>query len=199
MFGLSILKGMGITLKHFFETYTQDLKRLGGFGRRLRPDAPAVHQRPEERGFFTVQYPEEKLAIPERFRYIPMLVYEEDTGDIRCTSCGICAKVCPPQCIWIVQAKDEAGKTIPQCSEFYIDTSVCMSCGYCAEFCPFDAIKMNHEYELASYERHHTWVYDLQDLLVSAGYYAATHPKAWAREEEERQKKEAAKKAAKRK
>jgi len=199
MFGLSILKGMGITLKHFFETYTQDLKRLGGFGRRLRPDAAAVHQHPEERGFFTIQYPEEKLAIPERFRYIPMLVYEEDTGDIRCTSCGICAKVCPPQCIWIVQAKDEAGKTIPQCSEFYIDTSVCMSCGYCAEFCPFDAIKMNHEYELASYERHHTWVYDLPDLLVSTTYYAATHPKAWAREEEERQKKEAAKKAAKKK
>ncbi|NOZ05932.1 MAG: 4Fe-4S dicluster domain-containing protein [Chloroflexi bacterium] len=195
MFGTSILKGLWITLRHFFETYTEDVKRLGGWGRTLRPDAASVRQKPEAKGFFTVQYPEEKLAIPERFRYIPMLIYEQDSGDIRCTSCGICAKVCPPQCIWIVQAKDEAGKTIPQPSEFYIDSSVCMSCGYCAEFCPFDAIKMNHDYELASYERHNTWLYDLQDLLVSTSYYAETHPKGWSLEEKARARK-AKKKAA---
>ncbi len=198
MFGLSLLKGMGITLRHFVETYTQDIKRLGGWGRRLRPDSAAVRQNPGDRGFFTVQYPEEKLAIPERFRYLPVLIYDDETGDVRCTSCGICPKVCPPQCIWIVQAKDESGKTLTHPQEFFIDASICMSCGFCAEFCPFDAIKMDHNYELSGYERHHTWVHNLQDLLVSTSYYAETHPKAWTAEEEERRKKEAAK-AAKRK
>jgi ferredoxin len=40
--------------------------------------------------------------------------------------CGICAKVCPPQCIWIVQQTDDAGKPIPKPDEFFIDTSVCI-------------------------------------------------------------------------
>jgi len=28
-----------------------------------------------------------------------------------------------------------------------------MNCGLCAEYCPFDAIKMDHDYELADYDR----------------------------------------------
>ena len=40
------------------------------------------------------------LPIPEEFRYVPFLVYDEGadgTKTQRCTSCGICAKVCPPR------------------------------------------------------------------------------------------------------
>ncbi|MFQ6058447.1 MAG: NuoI/complex I 23 kDa subunit family protein [Anaerolineae bacterium] len=195
MFGLGILKGMGVTLKHFLETYLAD---VGQFPRRYRADAAAVRQAPRERGLFTVQYPEEKLAVPERFRYLPMLLYEEESGEERCTACGICAKVCPPQCIWIVRAVGEDGKPEPRAEEFCIDVSVCMSCGFCAEFCPFDAIKMDHRYELSSYERHETLVYDKRDLLVSTEYYARTHPTAWAEEEAVRRKKEAARARVKR-
>jgi len=68
-----------------------------------------------------------------------------------------------------------------------------MSCGFCAEYCPFDAIKMNQEFELSSYERHESWLYDMDDLLVSTAYYAKTHPQAWAAEEEVRRKKAEAK------
>ncbi len=27
-----------------------------------------------------------------------------------------------------------------------------MNCGFCAEYCPFDAIKMDHDFDIASYE-----------------------------------------------
>jgi len=190
MFGLGVLKGMGVTLKHFVETYVDDVRQ---FPRRYREDAPAVRQRPGERGIFTVQYPEEKLNIPERFRYLPFLLRDEETGKHRCTACGICAKVCPPQCIWIVQATREDGRRKPEAEEFYIDMSICMSCGFCTEYCPFDAIKMDHDFELSTYERHQTLLYDKEKLTRSTAYYAETHPTAWAEEEAIRRAKEEAK------
>jgi NADH-quinone oxidoreductase subunit I len=185
---------MAVTLKHFVETYVSDFKR---FPRRYRDDAHAVRQMPGERGVFTIQYPEERLAVPERFRYLPMLLWDTKEDKLRCTACGICAKVCPPQCIWIVRGTKPDGKPRPEPDEFYIDVSICMSCGFCAEFCPFDAIKMDHKFELSTYERHESLVYDLERLKVTTDYYAETHPLAWAEEEEARRQKAAAKAKAK--
>jgi NADH-quinone oxidoreductase subunit I len=180
MFGLGVLRGMAVTLKHFVDSYIDD---IGQFPRRYREDANAVHQLPHERGMFTVQYPEERLAVPERFRFLPFLLWDTEVDNIRCTSCGICAKVCPPQCIWIVRGTKPDGKPKPEPEEFYIDVSVCMSCGFCAEYCPFDAIKMDHVFELSDFERHDTLVYDLKDLTKTTDYYAETHPIAWAEEQ----------------
>ena len=192
MTGLGVARGLWVTFRHFVMTYVADLKR---FPRRYRPDAPAVRQSAGDRGAFTVQYPEERLAVHERFRSFPVLIAEATTGEERCTACGICAKVCPPQCIWIVRAKGEDGRPKPQPEQFYIDISICMSCGFCAEFCPFDAIKMDHRFELASPERLETFVYDKKDLVVSSDYYAKTHPVAAAEEDEARRKKAEAKAA----
>ncbi len=190
MFGFGVLRGMMVTLKHFVETYTEDPKRIKA--RALTPDA--VRQTPNDsKGLFTVQYPEEKLAIPERFRFYPMLIVDADTGQDWCTSCGICAKVCPPQCIWILRGTKPDGKPKPEPEEFYIDTSICMQCGYCAEFCPFDAIKMNHDYELSTYERHESAIYNKDILSVTTTYYARTHPRAWAEEAAARDAKESKK------
>src|SRR5579883_1373702 len=146
MFVTGVLQALSVTLRHLLEA-----RRGTAVGRERR--ANGIVQTPGEKGIFTVQYPEEKLAVPERFRYFPMLLYDAETGRERCTSCGICAKVCPPQCIWIVRTTGPDGKPVPEPKEFYIDLSICMSCGYCAEYCPFDAIKMNHVYELATNER----------------------------------------------
>ncbi|MCW5852495.1 MAG: 4Fe-4S binding protein [Anaerolineae bacterium] len=190
MFGFGVLRGLMVTLKHFVETYTEDPKRIKA--RALTPDA--VRQTPNDsKGLFTVQYPEEKLAIPERFRFYPMLIVDADTGQDWCTSCGICAKVCPPQCIWIVRGTKPDGKPKPEPEEFYIDTTICMQCGYCAEFCPFDAIKMNHDYELSTYERHESAIYNKDILSVTTTYYARTHPRAWAEEAAARDAKESKK------
>lgn len=192
MFGSGVLRGMLVTLRHFVETYTEDPRRV-----KARAATPnAVRQTPNDaRGLFTVQYPEEKLAIPERFRFYPMLIVDGTTGQDWCTSCGICAKVCPPQCIWIVRGTQPNGKPKPEPEEFYLDTTICMQCGYCAEFCPFDAIKMNHDYELSAYERHESAIYNKEMLSVTTTFYARTHPRAWAEESAVRAEKEARDKA----
>ena len=194
MFGSGLLKGLGVTIKHFIDTYVDDVKKIPS---RYAHGEDFLRQTPDERGIFTIQYPEEKRQLPERFRYIPMLIHDTPKGEDRCTACGICAKVCPPQCIWIVRDKDEKGKPIPRPAEFYIDASICMSCGFCAEFCPFDAIKMNHDYEIAAYERMPELVFDLEELRVPTTYYARIRPGDWEEEEAARKAKEAEKAAAK--
>ncbi|MCS7261076.1 MAG: 4Fe-4S dicluster domain-containing protein [Anaerolineae bacterium] len=183
MFGIGIAKSLAVTFKHFIETYLDDLKY---FPRRYSELALESRQSVRGRGLFTVQYPEQERPVPEAFRFLPFLVYDVQVeGDttrqvIRCTACGICARVCPPQCIWIVRAQDEKGKPLTAPAEFYIDIDVCMNCGFCAEFCPFDSIVMDHEYKLADYERHVGHIYDLQRLLRPAGYYARIRPAQYA-------------------
>jgi NADH-quinone oxidoreductase subunit I len=195
MYGIGIVKGLGVTLWHFIETYIDDLRWLGH--RYYNDEALAVRQGPDARGVFTVQYPEEKLPIPEEFRFLPFLVYEVDENGAqhdRCTSCGICAKVCPPQCIWIVRSDDpETGRPVPEPAEFYIDTDICMNCGLCAEFCPFDAIKMDHDFELSGGDRFAGHIYNKTKLSRPVDYYASIRPTNYAREEINRAEKESKK------
>jgi len=52
-----------------------------------------------------------------------------------CTSCGICAKVCPYNAITVdVRAKTSA----------HVTTAACAGCGTCAAECPVGAIEMHH-------------------------------------------------------
>jgi NADH-quinone oxidoreductase subunit I len=200
MYGKGIIKGLGVTIKHFIQTYIEDLRWLGKG--RYYTEAGVLHRMsPETRGIFTIQYPEEKMPVPEEFRFIPFLIYEVDENGEhrdRCTSCGICAKVCPPQCIWIERTNDpKTGRPIPEPKEFYIDVDICMNCGFCAEYCPFDAIKMDHDYELAVYDRHAVNIYDKEKLDRPLSYYESIRPNNFAREEAARAEAEAAKAARK--
>jgi len=198
MFGIGLLKGLGVTVKHALETYSDDREQVPDRYRdsvELGNNRRIINQPIDQEGLLTIQYPEEKRQLPERFRYIPMLIWDSEKNEDRCTACGICAKVCPPQCIWIVRDADEKGKPITRPAEFYIDAAVCMSCSFCAEFCPFDAIKMNHDYELAVYDRYPQLVYDLEELTVPLEYYAALWPTQFAEEQERRQREEEEKKA----
>ena len=199
MYGIGILKGLWVSLKHFILTYVEDIAWLGR--RYYTKEGIARRMSTEARGIFTVQYPEEKLPVPEEFRYIPFLIYEEnENGEKvdRCTSCGICAKVCPPQCIWIIRTNDpNTGRPIPAPKEFYIDVDICMNCGLCAEYCPFDAIKMDHDYELSVYNRFERNIFDKDKLSKSLSYYASIRPVNYAREEAARAEAEAAKAARK--
>lgn len=197
MYGKGILKGLSVTWKRFWDTYTEDISWLLRGRKRYNTTEGIAHRASKDtKGIFTVQYPEEQLIVPEEMRYIPFLVYDEAADgkkEVLCTSCGICAKVCPPQCIWIVRSNDPAtGRPVPVPTEFYIDMDICMNCGFCAEYCPFDAIKMDHDFDIASYGRN---VYNLEKLLKPTSYYAKIRPENYAREEEARRAKEAAKAA----
>ena len=63
MDGMGIIKGMGVTLKRFIDTYVEDIKWLGR--RYYTKEGVARRMSAEARGIFTVQYPEEKLPVPE--------------------------------------------------------------------------------------------------------------------------------------
>jgi NADH-quinone oxidoreductase subunit I len=197
MYGKGILKGLSVTAKRFINTYIDDIAWLLKGKKRYYSEEGIKHRSSADtKGIFTIQYPEERLIAPEEMRFVPFLVYDEKpegNREVRCTSCGICAKVCPPQCIWIVRSNDpNTGRPIPEPTEFYIDVDICMNCGFCAEYCPFDAIIMDHDFELASLGRS---VYNMEKLLKPAAYYKSIRPEQYDRNEAERQAKEAAKAA----
>jgi NADH-quinone oxidoreductase subunit I len=205
--GYGIVIGHLVTLRRFLLTFWRDVRAGKGFHRRggghqfvdlwphkrSRGEEPTVVQDSKTEGLFTVEYPDERLPLYERFRVLPVLVYDDEDGNVRCTSCNICAKVCPPQCIWMTQARGPKG-VVPLPEDFYIDMDVCMNCGLCSEYCPFDAIKMDQNFELSNYERHQTHIYSLQDLLVSSDYYSRTHPEAWNSADEVAERNKVAKK-----
>lgn len=202
MNGIGVLRSLGVAAKHFIDTYIVDLRHLlSGKKEYYTPESISERSSAKARGVFTVQYPEEKLPVPEEFRYNPFLVYDEGPDGeqkLRCTSCGICAKACPPQCIWIVRTTDPAtGRPVPAPAEFYIDVDICMNCGSCAEYCPFDAIKMDHDYEIATYNRHRENIFDIKRLAKPASYYASIRPTNYAREEAAREAEREAKAAKK--
>jgi NADH-quinone oxidoreductase subunit I len=199
MNGFGIIKSLGVTLKHFIATYIEDIRWHGKLYRTQK--GLDFRTNSKIRGVFTVQYPEEKLPVPEEFRFIPFLVYDEGPNgekNYRCTSCGICAKVCPPQCIWIYRSNDPVtGRPIPAPAEFSIDVDICMNCGMCAEFCPFDAIIMDHDFEIASSDRMADNIYSKEKLGKPASYYKSIRPTNFVRQETIRADKEAAKAAGK--
>ena len=176
---IGVLRGMGITLKNFVTSYLW----------------PRRADTLNTKGMVTVQYPEEKLPEKERFRNFPFLVYDGTPDNIRCVACDICAKECPPKCIYIVRDTDEQGRPLKRPKVFDIDVTVCMNCGICEEACPFDAIFMDHEFEIAGPERQKTLVFNRDQLLKPISHFAKIRPTDHA-EIEERRRKEAEKKAA---
>jgi NADH-quinone oxidoreductase subunit I len=161
--GQGMLAGLDVVIKHF----------VGAFGKKIETAN-------ETTGVFTVQYPEERLALPEAFRNFPILLYDDATGHELCTSCFQCQRICPPQVIHMTQATDPTtGKPVPAVSEFMIEYDACMSCGLCAEVCPFDAIKMDHDYELATSD-HPSMTVDKVGLNRPVSYYEAIAPSFWA-------------------
>jgi len=130
----------------------------------------------------TVQYPEERIAPYEATRDFPFLVYDGDDWEagLRCTSCQICEKECPPKCIYIEKSKDKkpdyTGRPQFYPVRFDIDISVCMSCQICVEVCPFESIKMDTEFELSTTDRFGGLLHDRKQLAKSNEHYHKIHP-----------------------
>jgi NADH-quinone oxidoreductase subunit I len=90
----------------------------------------------------SIQYPEERRVYPARYRGRHRLTLKEN-GDIKCTSCFLCATACPARCIYIEPAEHENASVEKFPHRYEIDTLLCIYCGYCVEACPVDAIRMD--------------------------------------------------------
>ncbi|MGE0868968.1 MAG: NADH-quinone oxidoreductase subunit I [Kofleriaceae bacterium] len=130
-------KGFGITLKHFARNLFLPLKKLA-----IRSQAGAPEQDPWKNDIETVQYPEERVNYPERFRGLHRLTLRED-GAVRCVACMCCPTVCPAHCITIVPEESDDTGIEKRPAVFEIDELRCVVCGLCVEACPCDAIRMD--------------------------------------------------------
>lgn len=137
----------------------------------------------------TLQYPDERWVLPERFKGFIV----NDTW--RCDACLRCAKVCPVDCIYI----ETVGKAKDRFMYRYaIDYNKCIWCGLCTVECPTEACQHSLDYDHSLYKRQrlvHEFV-DPKDPIpchketrLDMGYYV---PNA----EEERAKLQAKKEAA---
>ena len=124
----SILKGMQITIKYFFSKPT------------------------------TVQYPEEKIPMTERYRGMVKATPET------CISCLYCVNICPVSCIELEGVKLEVPgkvttkegkemKRIKDVTLFDVNIAKCIQCGFCAEGCPTEAIYLSKDYEISKRSR----------------------------------------------
>ena len=129
----------------------------------------------------TVQYPAERLPIPNRYRGIHYLEQE------KCIYCFACARACPVDCIDM--EAERHGKELEWIS-FTIDYQRCMFCELCVYPCPKDCIHEGTEFAFATTDR--------SELVHNLLSYKGMSREAKARmleAEEKKRKKEEAKKA----
>jgi NADH-quinone oxidoreductase subunit I len=140
------------------------MKRIYGYGlfRSMRISFRNFFRKP-----ITVQYPHERVELPERSRWAVRMKYDED-GQHKCTACLACERACPDYIIQIDVTTGEARKK--HIDRWRYEIGACMMCGLCVEACPFDAILMSHDYELARIDPATL----VEDLLVDV---AAVGPK----------------------
>jgi NADH-quinone oxidoreductase subunit I len=89
-----------------------------------------------------IQYPNERRPYPARYRGRHRLTLY-DNGDVKCTSCFLCATACPARCIYIEACEHDDPSVEKFPKRYEIDTLLCIYCGYCVEACPVDAIRMD--------------------------------------------------------
>jgi len=99
----------------------------------------------------TIQYPEEKRPMADRYRGLPSLRADPETGEALCVACGLCARICPTSCLEMHVIPSQEGDR--ELGEFILRSGRCLFCGLCAQVCPVDAITMSREYELSVLER----------------------------------------------
>ncbi|MFT6815230.1 MAG: formate hydrogenlyase subunit 6/NADH:ubiquinone oxidoreductase subunit I [Sphingobacteriales bacterium] len=147
----ALLKGLKISISHFNNSVFR--KKTTNSSNYYTNKGPLA----------TIQYPKEKIPVPEVGRY--KLHNEIDD----CIVCDLCAKICPVNCIEIdtVRATEEIGKTSDGTSKrihalkFDIDMDKCMFCGLCTTVCPTECLTMLSDYDYS--------VEDKQDFTFEFG------------------------------
>jgi NADH-quinone oxidoreductase subunit I len=154
------VKGLGITIRHFAKNLFLRRKSVAVLGHGGAPADQDFRSDIE-----TIQYPEEKVQYPERFRGLHRLMQRDD-GQVRCVACMLCPTVCPAHCITIVPEQADSRSIEKRPAIFEIDELRCVVCGLCVEACPCDAIRMDTGIHAPAVEERADAIEDKQSLLA---------------------------------
>ncbi len=126
----------------------------------------------------TMEYPEQRPAIPPGYRGVPTLVMDPN-GREKCVSCQLCEFVCPPKAIRITPGSipgDAPNAQVEKAPKaFDIDMLRCIYCGLCEEVCPEEAIFLQTQYSMSGTSReemvnHKERLYELGGTLPDKHY-----------------------------
>ncbi|MGH2575300.1 MAG: NuoI/complex I 23 kDa subunit family protein [Ignavibacteria bacterium] len=158
----TIAIGMSVTLRHLFK--------------------PAV----------TIQYPDERLQLPDRERN-RLFVNMDD-----CIGCDICARACPVNCIYLETIKQTPGDIVGRTGvtsngkkkvlfvpTFTIDMAKCCYCQLCVFPCPTECIYMTADFEYAEFGRDNL-IYEFTDMTQEQTEEKKQKLAAFQKEQEEK-------------
>jgi NADH-quinone oxidoreductase subunit I len=119
----------------------------------------------------TLEYPEQRPAIPAGYRGAPTLV-KDPNGREKCVSCQLCEFVCPPKAIRItpgsIPSTDPEAHVEKAPQEFEINMLRCIYCGLCEEVCPEEAIWLQDVYSITGTSRQ-SMIHNKQKLYELGG------------------------------
>jgi NADH-quinone oxidoreductase subunit I len=135
----NIVKGMWITLSHFFKKKA------------------------------TIQYPEQKRTFSKVFRGLQVLNRDEEGRErcTACGLCAVAcpAEAITMEAAERQPGEEHLYKEEKYAAKYEINMLRCIFCGYCEEACPKDAIYLSETFAPSNYQRK-GFIYKKEDLLI---------------------------------
>jgi|YelNatPaOPRAMG01_1025707.scaffolds.fasta_scaffold02367_11 NADH-quinone oxidoreductase subunit I len=143
---IEIIRGLIVTIKHFFVTkkfainYPEEkLKIIGNTQQTIK-----VMDKDAQKFI-------DRIEVKMNYRGRHALLVDGDLG--RCVACKMCETVCPFFAIYIEPEESPDPRKERSPKVFEIDLTRCAYCGFCVEACPENALTMTSFYSLVAKQR----------------------------------------------